>query len=63
MRQASTPVMKLPVRLSSPVVLMRAMPTRPSTTPAHLRRLSGSLKQEKPIRAPINGVVALRMAE
>ncbi|MFM7966854.1 hypothetical protein ACF2JD_00050 [Aeromonas sp. A-5] len=63
MRQASTPVTRLPVRLTSPVVVMRAMPISPSMTPLHLRKVSVSLKKEKPMRAPISGVVAFRMAE
>ncbi|MNE84717.1 hypothetical protein D3C80_1816510 [compost metagenome] len=53
----------LPLRLTSPVVVMRAMPTSPSITPNHLRGLSFSSKNEKPIMAPISGVVAFRMAE
>jgi hypothetical protein len=39
------------------------MPTSPSNTPPHFRVVSLSRKKINPVNAPINGVVALRIAE
>ncbi|MCY1181433.1 hypothetical protein D9M73_219340 [compost metagenome] len=62
-RQAAAPQSSWASKATGPVRVSTATPARPMSTPAALAPVSFSLKNSAPISTPINGVVALKMAE